>query len=221
MEPISAPTASPAAGAAQAATPERMISSDFETFLRMLTAQIENQDPLNPLESSDFAVQLATFSGVEQQVRTNELISALDSRMGALGMAQLAGLVGMEALAPVPAEYRGAPVTILPAPQTVADRAELVVRDSAGVVERFTIPVLPERFEWSGILPDGSALPAGRYSFGVVSYDAAGAVLLTETPPIYTRVIEARNEEGATRLILDGGTSVDAQEVTGLRPGNA
>ena len=41
---------------------------DFETFLKMLTTQIRNQDPLNPMEGSEFAVQLATFSGVEQQV---------------------------------------------------------------------------------------------------------------------------------------------------------
>ena len=45
-----------------------VISSDFQTFLTMLTTQLQNQDPLNPVESSDFAVQLATFSGVEQQV---------------------------------------------------------------------------------------------------------------------------------------------------------
>ena len=44
-------------------------SSDFETFLKMLTVQMQNQDPLNPVESTDYAVQLATFSGVEQNSR--------------------------------------------------------------------------------------------------------------------------------------------------------
>ena len=39
-------------------------SSDYETFLKMLTVQMQNQDPLNPVESSDFAAQLATFSSV-------------------------------------------------------------------------------------------------------------------------------------------------------------
>jgi flagellar basal-body rod modification protein FlgD len=50
------------------------ISSDFETFLKMLTVQMQNQDPLNPVDSSDYATQLATFSGVEQQVQTNDLL---------------------------------------------------------------------------------------------------------------------------------------------------
>ncbi|MEY5038566.1 MAG: flagellar basal body rod modification protein, partial [Pseudomonadota bacterium] len=47
-----------------------LISSDFDTFLKMLTAQMQNQDPLNPMDSTDYATQLATFSGVEQQART-------------------------------------------------------------------------------------------------------------------------------------------------------
>ena len=71
------------------------ISSDFQTFLRMLTTQMQNQNPLEPIEASDFAVQLATFSGVEQQVRTNDLLSQLTSRMG---LSELANWVGREAL---------------------------------------------------------------------------------------------------------------------------
>ena len=45
--------------------------ADFETFLKILTAQIQNQDPINPIDSSDYATQLATFSSVEQQVLAN------------------------------------------------------------------------------------------------------------------------------------------------------
>ena len=63
-----------------------VISSDFETFLKMLTTQMQNQDPLNPIESSDYAVQLATFSGVEQQVRTNQLLADLANQMGSSGL---------------------------------------------------------------------------------------------------------------------------------------
>lgn len=41
-----------------------MLTADFETFLHLLTTQMQNQDPLNPMESTEFATQLATFSGV-------------------------------------------------------------------------------------------------------------------------------------------------------------
>lgn len=67
---VSAPTA-------QQATSKKEISSDFETFLRMLTVQMQNQDPLDPVDSSDYAVQLATFSNVERQVQTNDLLREL------------------------------------------------------------------------------------------------------------------------------------------------
>jgi len=78
----------PAAALEQGVTSSSVISSDFETFLIMLTTQMENQDPLNPIESSDYAVQLATFSSVEQQVLTNDLLGTLSEQMGPMGMAQ-------------------------------------------------------------------------------------------------------------------------------------
>lgn len=80
-----ATSAPPAASGARG-----QISSDFQTFLKMLTAQIQNQDPLNPTPSDEFAVQLATFSSVEQQVRTNDLLVALGAQFGSMGMAQFA-----------------------------------------------------------------------------------------------------------------------------------
>ena len=55
-------------GTGQPTSQEASISSDFETFLKILTAQIKNQDPLKPTLSSEFATQLATFSSLEQQV---------------------------------------------------------------------------------------------------------------------------------------------------------
>ena len=70
-------------------------SSDFETFLKMLTTQIKNQDPLNPMEGTEFAVQLATFSGVEQQVQTNTLLQQMLSN-GTNGLGELSGWIGRD-----------------------------------------------------------------------------------------------------------------------------
>lgn len=68
------------------------LSSDFETFLKMLTTQMENQDPLNPVDSAEFAMQLATFSGVEQQIRTNDILADMVGgawRVGAFATGRL------------------------------------------------------------------------------------------------------------------------------------
>ena len=57
------------------------ISKDYDMFLRLMTAQLKNQDPLQPLDGTEFVAQLAQFSGVEQQIKTNE---RLDFLLGAL-----------------------------------------------------------------------------------------------------------------------------------------
>ena len=172
-----------------------VISSDFETFLKMLTTQMQNQDPLNPIESSDYAVQLATFSGVEQQVRTNQLLADLANQMGSSGLSQLAGWIGMEARAPVSAQFNGSALTVWPKHDSTADRAELVVRDSVGAeVARQPLALGTESLSWDGKGADGATLPAGRYRFEVQSF-RDDAVLDTIPAEVYVPVIEARIEE--------------------------
>ena len=92
-------TLSPVTSAKPTSAPRQAISADFDTFLKMLTTQMQNQDPLNPIDSADYAVQLATFSGVEQQMKTNQLLDDLASQFGVMGMSQLAAWVGQEARA--------------------------------------------------------------------------------------------------------------------------
>ncbi|KGB83611.1 MAG: flagellar basal body rod modification protein [Confluentimicrobium sp.] len=192
-------------------------SSDFETFLKMLTTQMQNQDPLNPVESSDFAVQLATFSGVEQQVRTNDLLSALTSQLGAGGIADLAGWVGMEARSTAPALFRGQPVSIAPRPDSGADAAQLVVLDEQGAeVQRLALSVSEDAYLWAGTDAAGIPLPDGLYRFEVESF--AGGELLGRSPAeVYSTVAEARIADGQTALVLDSGVSVAAGDVTALR----
>lgn len=196
-----------------------VIGSDFETFLRMLTTQLKNQDPLNPMESSDFAVQLATFSSVEQQVMTNDLLTGLSAQMGQMGMAQLASWVGMEARAPLPAQFDGFPVTLLPGPTAAADEARLIVRNIDGeVVQTQTIPVGEDPYLWTGRDASGQSLPSGLYSFEIESY-VQGERQASVVPKTYARIVEARIDAGRTILVMEGGASVDADQVTALRNG--
>ena len=197
-----------------AAARERMVSSDFETFLRMLTTQMQNQDPLNPMEASDFAVQLATFSGVEQSVRTNQL---LEEMIGRSAMSELAALVGKTVRSAGPAHFDGDSLGLsLPALEG-AETARLVVRDNlGGVVDTVTVPPQGGAFEWRGLGPDGMALPAGTYRFEVMGY-AAGVLTETGTVEAYGEVIEARTDAGLTMVVLAGGRAVPLDEVTAVR----
>ena len=198
-------------------TSTRPTTTDYQMFLKMLTAQATNQDPLNPIDSSDYATQLATFSGVEQQVKTNDLLTALAAQMGTSGMAQMAAWVGKEARAPVAAYFSGTPITIAPNPALAADAVELVVRDAAGTeVQRLTIPVSAQTMEWAGVTTDGAPLPNGNYTFTVES-SIAGEVILSEPADVYSTITEVRSEGGQTILILAGGIAVSSTQVSALR----
>ena len=210
-------------GAAKAPTPpafkaDQLISSDFNTFLKMLTTQLKNQDPLNPMDNSEHAVQLATFSGVEQQVKTNTLLESLGAQLGLSGLATYAGWVGKDARADMPVWYSGKPVTLAAQPDPQADSADLVVTDAAGaVVARQPVPLDAENVTWTGLDPSGVPLPTGRYSFALESF-AQGVSIATTPAEAYARVIEARG--GATpTLVFEGGVEVEAKTVTALRGG--
>jgi flagellar basal-body rod modification protein FlgD len=208
-----------AAASTPSTTPAKpnSISADFDTFLKMLTTQLKNQDPLKPIDSADYAVQLATFSGVEQQVKTNELLANLGAQFGVLGMSQLAAWVGQEARAAGPVWMDGDAVTLAPEPKIGADRAILVVRDAAGtMVSREDMPASATAYEWFGADIEGNPLPTGKYSLTMESY--SGDRLLATTPvQAYSRIMEARNGPLGTTLILEGGIEVAAKDITALR----
>lgn len=217
------PLTSPAApGLAPQATAEpapsnAVLSSDFETFLQMLTAQARYQDPLEPIDSSEYAAQLAQFSMVEQQVMSNDLLTALTTQLGVGNMGQLVGAIGMEARTTSPVYFDGAPITVAPNPAAVADEVFLVAFDAAGnEVRRMSIPVSAEPIEWDGLDASGTPLPHGTYSFGVESH-AKGELLMLEPAEAYGRVTEARFQDGQSVLILEGGSIVLGSEVNGLR----
>lgn len=207
---------SAASPATSAAAPSK-ITSDFNTFLRMLTVQMQNQDPLNPIDSADYAVQLATFSGVEQQVRTNQLLADLQGRFQQLGMAEMASWIGKEARSNAPIRYEGSPVTLSPNPAIGSTRAVLAVRDSDGsLVSREEIPVSTEPYQWLGGGVDGSPLPPGIYS---IELESLNGDTLIDSRPVehYARVLEAKSGTAGTILVLGGGIEVPASNVTALR----
>lgn len=198
-------------------TDDSVISSDFETFLVMLTTQLENQDPLNPVDSADFAVQLATFSGVEQQVQTNDLLAELSAQLTTSGLSDYAAWVGKDALVTAPAYFDGAPVTLIPDIDTLADAAELIVTDANGTeVQRVSIAASTDVLEWAGTTAAGDPMPDGYYNFSVISY-SEGNVLNTTAAEHYATVTETRIDDGTVKIVLSGGVALPATDVSGLR----
>jgi len=188
--------------------------SDYQTFLNMLTVQMRNQDPLNPMNSTDFAVQLATFSGVEQQSYTNQLLAAM---MNQTGLSDLGSWVGMEARIYGGVWYEGESIELTPDPVLGSDEVTLIVRDSDGnIVDSRDLDPESLNYEWDGLDEDGEPLPDGAYSFEIES-KKDGEIVDTQPVAAYVPILEARYENGATMLVLPGDLWVDSSSVTGLR----
>jgi flagellar basal-body rod modification protein FlgD len=198
--------------------PTNALSSDFETFLRMLTVQMKNQDPLNPIESSDFAVQLATFSGVEQQVRTNDLLGRLADGLSTSGLSEFAGWIGKEVRTAAEALFEGAPLTLYPTAEASGAQAVfLVVRDGSGLpVARSPVPPGDQPLAWAGVRPDGTPFAPGLYRFEMEVVEE-GAVVRTVPVEHYARVEEVRAGSTGPLLLLAGDATVSASQISAVR----
>lgn len=194
------------------------IGSDFETFLKMMTTQLQNQDPMNPIEGSDYAVQLATFSGVEQQTKTNQLLEGLSGQFGMFGMAQMAGWVGAEARAAMPLQIDGgAAVALSPNPAAEADRVVMVVTNAAGdVVNRVDLAPGSTTLDWVPVDIAGNPLPTGQYRFELENH-AGDRQLQNSAVEAYATIVEVRGGVSGMTLVMEGGIEVPAAAVTALR----
>lgn len=205
METTASPIAKPKAG-------------DYETFLRMMTVQIRNQDPLSPMNADEFAVQLATFSGVEQQTKTNDLLEQQIKLNAQSTMAQMAGWVGKEARLAAPTHFDGStPVVLSPNPAFGANKAVLVVKDTDGrEMSRIELPVTTADYEWQGLDNDGNPLPEGIYNLSLESYQ--GSTLMgTTSVEYFARIEEIRSGPGGLTALFPGGVEASTSIVTALR----
>ena len=192
-------------------------TSDYQTFLKMLTTQLQNQDPTAPMESSDFAVQLATFSGVEQQTLTNQHLASLGRQINGLAFGDLSSWLGGEAMVHTPVSVEGRPLTLYPQIAPKADAAVLVVKDMQGnTIARSTLDPKEGSTEWTPVDATGAPLPSGKYTLSVESL-ADGTQIATGSVGHYVTVAEARSGAQGTMLVLADGTEIAAADVTSFK----
>lgn len=206
------------AATASTASSNSTISSDFTTFLKMLTTQMQNQDPTDPIESSDYAAQLANFSQVEQQVKTNDLLTSISGTLGLSGLSQYANWVGKEVRAVAATNFDGAtPISAFGSANVNADQAILIVENSAGQeISRTSVPTSESEFEWDGKNDNGETMPMGIYTLKLESYEK-GSLLSTESLATYNRVVEARAIGSAVEFVLETGALISSGGVSALR----
>ncbi len=153
------------------------IGDDFDAFLQLLTTQLENQSPLDPLDTNQFTDQLVQFAGVEQSIRTNGHLETI-AQLGAANAATAA------------AGFIGKYITMESAQSELADgtaewsydaggngTAKFTIRDQSGEVireEERSIAHGRGNFVWDGRTDAGSVAPDGAYQLTIDARDASG-----------------------------------------------
>lgn len=196
------------------------ISSDFDTFLKLLTAQIRNQDPLEPADATAFTAQLATFSNVEQAVQTNALLTRMIGSMDGQQVSDAAAYIGMDVRHSGPVSHMGGQATLFTAINPAADRAELVIADLSGAeIARHPIDPDASSLGWPAA-GQGGSVPDGQYVLRVDSW--AGDQALDPTPLAhYARVDEVVLGAAGAELVLRGGVRLPLDRLESVRAPSA
>ena len=175
--PIAQGTRQPAASASAqpaAAGP----SADFNLFLKLLTTQMQNQDPLNPMDSTQYTQQLAQYSQVEQSTQQTSLLRDILSRLSTSDMAQASTFIGRQAAFDTNVAGLGSKSAewSYQLPHSAAT-ITATIKDSTGRV-MMTKELDPSRstgsFAWDGSLVTGGVAPHGAYSLSLEAKDVSG-----------------------------------------------
>jgi flagellar basal-body rod modification protein FlgD len=192
-----------------------------DTFLKLLVAQLEHQDPLSPMEHSDFTAQLAQFSSLEQMEAINANLNSLVAAQNAVNGIQAAELIGKQVTAQGnTTQVRGGSAS--PLQYSLANHsAKVTIRvfDQNGqvvqTIDRVNQPAGQQSISWQGTGVDQGTLPDGNYRFEVVAIDDAGNPVQVDTL-MQGRVEEVEFDSNQAYLLV-GGTPVELSTVVSVK----
>ena len=180
------------------------LAGNFQTFLTLLTTQLQNQNPLDPLDTNQFTQQLVQFAGVEQQLKTNTELSTLVTLQQTAQATQALNFVGKTAV------VDGSTATMTSSSATwhlsvpTDSTVDVSIANSSGqtvFTGKYTASSGSDiPFTWNGQGNDGTQWPDGKYTITATGKDASGnsvgvaaqiqgtvsSVDLTQSPPLLT-----------------------------------
>jgi flagellar basal-body rod modification protein FlgD len=191
-----------------------------DTFLTLLVAQLRHQDPLNPMEGTEFTAQLAQFSSLEQLQNVNDNLSNMQVNQAEELIFKTMDFMGKEV------DVQGNDLTL--AEDTPAKGGFHMEESGDCVVTVYdangtTVKNIPmgfmepgtHSFEWDGTGDDGSTLEQGIYNFAVTAVDGTGQALPVET--FMSGRVDRVNIEGGTPMLYVGDVPVSLYNVRNVR----
>ncbi|WP_448661381.1 flagellar hook assembly protein FlgD [Sphingomonas sp. CJ20] len=155
------------------------LSADYNMFLKLLTTQMQNQDPLNPTDTAQYTQQLVQFSQVEQSIEQTTTLKSILSSLGTQNLTQASALLGKNV--ETNSATAGLSATAPAQWSWTADRSvktlTATITNSAGkVVDTRTVEAgaVSGGLSWDGKTTDGKTMEAGEYTITLKGTDASG-----------------------------------------------
>jgi len=167
---------------ATTAKESKSLWGDFDTFLTVLTAQLKNQDPTEPMDASAFTQQLVQYAQVEQQISSNDKLDSILGTINSNGITPLLNYVGqyVEAGSTGKMVVQNSSAMMAYVLDSEATGVSISVQDDKGnsiaTIDGTTTSGL-NRIAWDGKLADGTTAVDGAYKFVLTAKDSAGEVM--------------------------------------------
>lgn len=204
--------------AASQASSKKTIAGNFDQFLQLLTTQLQNQNPLDPLDTNQFTQQLVEFSSVEQQLKTNDLLTTLVTSSTADRAASAAGYLGATITADGSTTgLANGKASWAWTSARAASKATISVIDKSGAtVYTATGPINagPGGFTWDGRSDDGSLYSSGNFTLKVDAQDVSGQPVTVSTE--VSGKVDAVDLSGDVPILKIGTLSVALDKIKTL-----
>jgi len=188
-------------------TSRASLADNMDSFLTLLTAQLKNQDPLSPMDSTDFTNQLVQFAGVEQQINANtnleSLIGLSQTSIGATAVSYIGKEVQAESTT-LPLQDGNAKFTYTLTSD--ASKSLVVIKDSSGTVVKTMqgeTSAGTYHMSWDGTNAYGEQLEDGAYTLEIQATDTSGETMDNIYTTTFGKVTAVAND-GDDVLIAAG-----------------
>ncbi len=186
------------------------IAGNFDQFLQLLTTQLKNQSPLDPLDTNQFTQQLVQFSGVEQQLKTNELLNNMITGTRVSAATGAVSFIGQQ----VTADSAAAPLKggkanwQLEFPRGASDALIEIKSKSGDVVysEKRSFSAGTQPYSWDGKTTTGTTAADGEYTISVKAADSGGSQMNVKTQ--MTGIIDGVDFSTDTPVLKIGSLSI-------------
>lgn len=212
-----------ASSSGTAKTDAAAIAENFDSFLQLLTTQLKNQNPLEPMDTNEFTNQLVQFSSVEQTIKTNQNLENLINVTSGNSSAAIVSFIGKTVTA------AGASSNLKDGVakwdyklNSDAENTMITIRDALGNIvhtEKLSLSAGKGSYEWDGKNLAGGTSAEGVYSITIDAKDADGANVQTDTT--VTGIVDGVDFSGSEAVLSVGGVRIGLGNITEVKSNSA